>query len=383
MRGLFLPYFIFIFISLTCFAPRTYALDCAEVVGLKTSEYRLRQSDLIWDEKFSIRQFQKLIKNDSSLNVMSWNIGKGSLDRNSLEKNLLDIVNSQSKPHILVLLEKTSDALTPATMEKLSEEYPFVDFVPYNDGDLNYGILTLSTLPLKSRFVTKLDWVPNGWNQAEAATYKERWKDSVNYKKFERKFLDYEFSFNGKSLHILPFHILQSWTQTMLPYQLKRQGVIDRYNQTPVSQRSSLDTLFKQMAATYFSVAGKTAMVKELLLGKENPMKYQIQEYNRIFAERFGDDPSAQSIIAIGDSNLPSLISRGYWQMGRNLKDAFRIPYVTFPARSALEYSNYPQIKIDQALTSPGLKINTALVPPLQVSDHYPQYISVSLQGVK
>ncbi|HAZ14343.1 MAG: hypothetical protein A2X86_19140 [Bdellovibrionales bacterium GWA2_49_15] len=310
-------------------------------------------NDLIFDgnKTLNLRHLQK-VTDAEGLKIFWWNVAWGGFNLDGhVNHNLVNLVESSSRPDLLILGEFKDSAISSHAWTVLRRHYAYSDFVPYSPGD-EVGVITFSLTPFTREVQRGLDWTPLDRNMVEREAYKKSWLDK-NYNEvrhWDRAYVLYSSTVMGKKYYFSPVHLLEPW---------------EAINQSE----------------------GKITLIYNMFFGGDNPLDYQIARYRSFLNYDLGAGgiQNGQPLIAIGDFNAPKEIflmtPDSYNSLSRGLTEGFWGNQNTFPSRYAEGKSGRSllpmSVKIDHVFFNKKFEKVGGTALEFTGSDHYPIYVVV------
>jgi len=298
-----------------------------------------------WDKSVDASVLQK-IKTKSGLRVLWWNVHDGKIAEGdqgvAFNHNIYDLIHSTIAPDVISLAEYQESDLSPMILKELERLYPNHILQEYPGAHL-FGLGIYSKYPFDVSSLDLLDITPlKAMSDAERDAYRTDWcKGGMCV----RPMLILNLKMNGKSIKLVPIHFFDCWREVM-------------------------------------NRVGKVGTLKEIIIGKENPLLNQILRFRQILESKLGSELVHGNVAIFGDFNTPEkllgLSTIGYEKISAGLKDATEGNDDTFPSLGSQEHGHFPSMQIDHALASPALGVAAGEVLPLRGSDHYPLYLILS-----
>lgn len=268
------------------------------------------------------------------LRVFWWNIHAGQADERRKTSDFSDNISKliqapKLAPDILSFAEYYDGALEPAVLARLRKRYRYSIWQPYDHvTGHGLGIAVYSRFPIK---MSSLDFL------------------QVRDRSDSRPEMILTVHAQGKELLLVPIHILDAWKS----YRARHGGFLTG---------------------------------AQILAGNDNPVADQIHQFIDNLKARLGSRYQRADTIIVGDFNQPTSLlgipTAGYRLLQSGWKDAIESAAPTFPARKAAEARSYPEMAIDHAFVSQGVRVSTGVVLPLLGSDHYPLYVVIDPQSL-
>lgn len=309
--------------------------------------------NLIFDgnRTLNLRHLQK-VTDAQGLKIFWWNVAWGNFNADGhVNHNLVNLVESPSRPNLLILGEFKYSAISSYALTILQRYYPYSDFVPYTPTS-DVGVMTFSLAPFNREGLRHLDWVPPDMNKAARDGYKQYWlhKNYNEVKHWDRTYVLYSSEIMGKKYYFSPVHLLEPW------------------------------------AAINHS-EGKLTLIHDMFFGGDNPLDYQIERYRNFLTHDLGGGSlqNAEPLIALGDFNAPKEIflmtPKSYTALSQGLIEAFWGNQSTFPTRYAEGKSGRSllpmSVKIDHVFFNKKFAKVGGTALEFTGSDHYPIYVVV------
>ena len=210
-------------------------------------------------------------------------------------------------------------------VDHLLSIFPYVDFVKYHpDYVLDKGIMVLSKLPFKRLTNENMDW------SRGRKAYREAWiSKDARAEEYDRPYLVYQFDVNGKSINVIPIHLLNPWFR-------------------------------------YIEKSGKALTGLRFFWDTDNPLYNQLrtltQNYTRDFAGR------REPVVILGDFNFPIKA------LGMNTLFRLKLNFVGLREQIGNSPVTFPSfgLKIDHVFTNKYANVKEAEVLEWTGSDHFP-----------
>jgi endonuclease/exonuclease/phosphatase family metal-dependent hydrolase len=304
---------------------------------------RLQRGITVYPEELKAKH------DEDTLNVFWWNTREGgklskTQNQNPLEKNLVQLVQSEYAPDVLILGEFVPGSMNPDTEFALNLQYPYRAYTPYARKRTDMGIEVYSRFPF-TKTASLLDWSPYHDSKEEQAKFKQKWRQGLNPdadRVFERVFLDIRIQKYNRVFHVVPVHLLNPWLPLSAQLGRTKAGLVMMFGDDNPHYRQ----------------------VERLMLEKVRPLLVQVKR-------------EQSSFVMIGDFNLPDELF-GISPIGFELINLYLKPSVnplfssyTFPAVSS-DMTEQTQLRIDHAFVNRSTRVRDEARIPFMGSDHYP-----------
>jgi len=301
-------------------------------------------SDFEWDEAPSSTAVSSL-EQTSGLKVFWWNIHGGRITSEPapyLSRNLITLIHSKIAPDMIAFAEYGDASLSEDALRELRRAYPYIQEWNYPYAN-DYGLALYSRYPFENTKMEALDVTPlKDISESQRSDYRKYWCGSdVGC---TRMFASFNVNVNGKIIQLVPTHLFDIWRK-------------------------------------FGEVKGKVATAEEILVGKNNPLEYQLIRFRALLDSQLAAALTSPTIV-IGDFNIPKYLMglhpRMYNLLKGDMEDVSSFNPTTFPAKSADERNHYPLMNIDHAFLAGQIQSSKFVVLPLKGSDHYPLYLIVN-----
>lgn len=285
------------------------------------------------------------------LKTLWWNIGANAYSDDlgmytTLDETLL--VKDFSQFDVIAFGEYKDNKLYPQGIKKIESMFPYRIKFKYNKTS-KQRIYLFSKYPVDTMKSYIMDWVPGSMNDDQKKKYKERMRKKLGKRvnNFIRTYNRVTLRVNNKKINFIFYHLNNPWPG-------------------------------------YIESSGRVGAGAELILGKRNPLMYQLTNFQRIIKHDLGKDYLKKPIIMMGDSNCATRVKGIATACIKRMERI--MPLVmdharmyTFPADTWSGAGNYPKVKIDQAQSNIHSNDLELKVLEWNGSDHYPITLKTNL----
>lgn len=278
-----------------------------------------------------------------SLSVFWWNVGGNSYSDDLGDYTTLDETFMQkdfSGFDVVALGEFKKAAMAPSALKNLTRNFPYQKEFRYNETS-SQRIFVLSKHPFRFKSLP-VDWIPTEFSASERSQYIEKTKKIQNtrWKNFKRSYNRITLNVAGKDLHMVFYHFNNPWPG-------------------------------------YTETFGKYQAGIELVLGKRNPLMYQLKNFQKRLIQDLGKNYRRKNLLMMGDSNCPYRV-KGVVSMCMRRMQSHLLAVIdhakeyTFPSPYYRNAADFPKVKIDHAQASIYIKKESLNVLDWEGSDHLP-----------
>ncbi len=274
----------------------------------------------------------------ASVSSLWWNLGQGNVEFQQLNSSLETLIDKDYD--ILMFGEVSKKVMLLEAWQEIENLYPYQHGISYSQNSDTKGIIVFSRYPLVLRYWTYLDWVPKDRDFLEVEEIRNDWLENhIASRNFDRPFFIFEIEKEGQKYQFSPIHILNPWRRY--------------FGADGANKKEALGIVYR------------------LLLDKQNPLYWQIEDLTSVLKEYFWEYPEICYFV-MGDFNYPRLVFGVETEANNKLNQILEDHNMNGPA-------SFPEfgLQIDQIYTYEA-RPSRARSLRLKGSDHLPIQAQIS-----